>query len=809
MKKEATKFKYNRNKIPRNPGCYLFFDKKDVLLYVGKAKDLQKRVSSYFQKTTKSQRKEIMVKKIAKIETRIVNSEMEALILENNLVKEFMPKFNVLLRDDKNFLYLRVTKEDFPRIEITRRIVRDGSFYVGPKTSAKKFRETINFCQKVFQIRTCRVGMKVKFELDACPKELSSNLRISPEITQNPERKKLPCMDYHIKKCSGPCDGLISREKYGEQVALMKKFLRGDTGEVLKSLQAKMMELAAKKKFEAAGKIRDLIKSIESSTERQNVQFADKISRDFLHFSRSEKYVYLVRNQFRQGRFIDQNEVRFSAKSFLDDAEVWEKVLLQFYEKVDEIPAKIFIPIEPTNKGQIEELLKVAIAIPQKGDKKRVLEMTEKSAHNFAKKSAIAAMAQEDIFAQALPRLAEKLGLKNPPRRMECYDISHFNGTHTVASQVVFIDGKPKNSEYRRFKIKSLKSGEIDDFASMKEVLERRFRGISQENIPNEKSEEIKMISVETDKQWLEYHNIRRRELFKAHSPDIEYDENHKDDRKKKNHPFLFLKGDNAIGACRIDEKGKTRIILRTFAIKNKFQRQGFGTKALKLINKYSQENNKKSIVVNAHESAVEFYKKNEFIKDFWKGDGNLERTLPMGKKVDKSKEEIPRNPDLIVIDGGKGQLSSVLDVLKDMPNIPLNIGKQVVALAKREEEVFRGKLQLPSSNLSQNKNTSKFELKATEIVFEKIEIDPDSAESKLLQRIRDEAHRFAISFNRSLREKSAKKSILDEIRGIGPKTKKELLLKFSSPSGIQKASDDELLKILNKKQLENLRKNL
>ena len=812
MKKESSKFKYNRNKIPRNPGCYLFFDENDVLLYVGKAKNLQSRVSSYFQKTKKPQKTKIMVKKIAKIETRIVNSEMESLILENNLIKEFMPKFNVLLRDDKNFLYLRVTKEDFPRIEITRRIIRDGSFYVGPKTSAKKFRDTINFCQKVFQIRTCRVGIKdiSKFELKKEDIENKSlNLKYLIKITQNPERKKLPCMDYHIKKCSGPCDGLISREKYGDQITLMKKFLRGDTGEVIKNLQTKMMEFAAEKKFEAAGKMRDLIKSIEVSTEKQRVQFDDQISRDFLNFYREKRHIYLVRLQFRQGRFIDQNEVKFTAESFLEDSEVWEKVLLQFYDKVDEVPAKIFIPTEPENKEQLEELLKAAISIPQKGDKKKVLEMAEKSAQNFAKKSEIDSIAQEEIFAHALPKLAEKLKLEKVPRRMECYDISHLNGTNTVASQVVFIDGRPKSSEYRRFKIKSLKSGEIDDFASMKEVLERRFRGISNQEVVAENKSEIDLIPVEKDKQWSEYHSICRTEIFEKYHPEIEYDENHKDLKNKKNHPFLIQLGSEIIGVMRVDEKGKTRIVLRTFAITKSFQKQGFGSQVIMELELYAQKNEKKTIVLNANTEAIEFYEKNGFQKDFWKGDSAFKGNIPVGKKVEKTKTEITRNPDLIVLDGGKGQLSSVLKTLKDIPNLPLNIETQVIALAKSEEEVFRGKFQLPSSNLGQNKNTSKFELKATEIVFEKIEMDPDSAESKLLQRIRDEAHRFAISFNRNLREKSAKKSRLDEIRGIGPKTKKELLQKFGSPSSIRSAKDEALLEILNAKQLVNLRKNL
>ncbi len=821
MKKESKEFKYNRNKIPRNPGCYLFFDAKDELLYVGKAKDLRKRVSSYFQKTKKPLKTATMVKKIARIETRIVNSEMEALILENNLIKEFMPQFNVLLRDDKNFLYLRVTKEDFPRIEVTRRIIRDGSFYVGPKTSAKKFRETINFCQKVFQIRTCRVGIVSK-NSDGSPLTkgaggISEKSREKLEITSNPERKKIPCMDFHIKKCSGPCAGKISRRKYNEQVALMKKFLRGDTKEVIKNLTEQMMSLAKEKKFEAAAKIRDLIKSIEVSTEKQRVQFADEISRDFLNFYREKNNIYFVRLSFRQGRFIDQNEVKFKAGEFLEDAEVWEKVLLQFYDKVDENPAKIFVPTEPENKEQLEELLKTKIIVPQKGDKKKILAMAEKSAKNFAGKSRIEAMAQEEIFAQALPRLAEKLGLEKPPRRIECYDISHLSGTHTVASQVVFIDGKPKNSEYRRFKIKTLKSGEIDDFASMKEVLERRFRGISQkkESSNNQNASELPLLLGEGGGEVNSKESIKEN-WYKSREKILE---NAKKLRKKQTRleeiMWMALRNRNF---CNLKFR-------RQFPIENYIL--DFYCPAKKVAVEidgiqHEEENNKdydkkrtaflkkKKIKVIRFSNADVLNNLEEVLNKLYEFTSPHPDPLPEGEGDAKEQDKIPRNPDLIVIDGGKGQLSAVLNVLKNMSNLPLNIEKQVIAIAKQEEEIFRGKFRLPSPDLTQDKKSFKSGLNSTdEIIFEKLAIDPDSAESKLLQRIRDEAHRFAISFNRNLREKSAKKSRLDEILGIGPKTKKELLQKFGSPAGIRKASDTELLKILNKKQLENLRKNL
>ncbi len=641
-KKKPTPFKFTSKEIPTNPGCYLFWDKNEKLLYVGKAKNLRKRVSTYFQKTKKSPRLEKLVKSITKIETRTVNSEMESLILENNLIKEFRPWYNVLLRDDKNFLYLRLTNEDFPRMETTRKIVRDGSFYFGPKTSAKKLRATTQFCQKVFQIRTCRLEMTGRRgDVTSPSSDIESDTAPCrpPEITSNPEKRSLPCLDFHIKKCAAPCSGEISMEEYQKSVNAMKQFLRGNTREVIKSLQEKMMKFAEEKNFEAAGKTRDLIQSIELSTEKQNVQFEDLINRDFIHFEKTETSVFFVRIAFRNGKFLDQNEIEFQSKNTdIPDAELLGNFITQFYERIDEPPREICIPVEIEEKEELESFLssqffddqKIEIHTPQKGSKKEVLQIAQKNAKNFAEKTALETASHAENFAKALPELAEELNLKNPPKRMECYDISHLGGTHTVASQVVFVDGEPKKSEYRRFKVKTLPDGKIDDFASMHEILGRRFSKISVD-APN-------------------------------------------------------------LGASNI--------------------------------------------------------------------------------------------PDLIIIDGGKGQLSAVMKAVKDF-KFPKKFDPQtqIIALAKQEEQIFRPGEPDP------------------------IELPLDSPALKLLQRIRDEAHRFAISFNRNLREKSVVKSILDEVEGIGPSTKKKLLQTFGSVGDIKKASEAELLKVVSRKQLENLRK--
>ncbi len=619
-------FVYDRKLIPTDPGCYLFYDAQDKLLYVGKAKHLRKRVNSYFSRSKKSPKTTLMVQKIRRIETRVVHSEMEALVLENNLVKEFRPKFNILLRDDKNFLYLRITNEPLPRIMTTRRIVRDGSFYAGPKTSSRAFRQTIKFCQKVFRIRTCKLTMSVD---DAG----------HVTVDKNPEKRKLPCLDYHVKKCSGPCDGSISVAEYQEQIRLLKRFLRGDTKEVLAGLQARMMAQAAEKKFEAAAKTRDLMASITTSTQKQTVQFVDPKPRDFVHFHREGPRAYFVRVAFRQGKFLDQNEVTLHAPEHESDATLVGQFLWQFYQKVDALPREIYLPTLPPDPDTLLTALqstcggKVTLHLPQRGEKRAVLALAGKNAQHFARKAAVAEVSQSTLFANALPELGTALGLTAPPRRIECYDISHWGGTSTVASQVVFVDGVAKSSQYRRFTIRSLADGQIDDFAAMGEVLSRRFARA---------------------------------------------------------------------------------------------------------------------------------------------GDQKFADTFP----------------DLIVIDGGKGQLSSVMKAVTtfaETNTVPTGFDplRQIIALAKREEQIFRPTTPDP------------------------LELDHHSAPLRLLQRLRDEAHRFAITHNRAARQKRAIKSVLDEIDGIGPRTKKKLLQTFGSVRGIAAATDQQLREVVSKKQLSALRQTL
>ncbi len=768
MSNSENNFTFNAKKIPTTPGCYIFRGEDEEILYVGKAKNLRNRVKSYFQKNKKSPKTTALIKKITHIETRIMTNEMEALILENNLIKKYQPRYNVLLRDDKNFLYLRITNENFPRIEITRRIVRDGSTYIGPHTSAKKFRNMIAFCQKIFKVRTC----KLKFD--------------GRKVIKNPESRKLPCLDFHIQKCSGPCSGEIDIEIYQSDVEQMKKFLKGDTHDVIKNLKEKMMKLATEKKFEAAAKMRDLIESISSSTEKQRAELNDTTSRNCVNMYREKNKAYFALLSFRYGKLLDQTIVTLHAELWETDSYVIERFLIQWHERTDDHPIEIIIPVELENTVLLEKILHSKIILPQKGEKVRMLEIAERNARQSASVAKVEEQAHTEIFAKALPELAEKLELSAPPRRIECYDISHFNGTNTVASQVVFIDSIPRKNEYRRFKIQTLKSGEIDDFKALQEVIERRMRGLLNEdkNTNDEKKwaqknsvllkQLEKIAKLLKDVDWALFGGLGAAlnigEFWREHYDfDILIAKKHwkkvgkifsdaKFEAEEHNeHFFTFTKtGFPPIDLSPLGEELPF----------GKFTKKNIAEKSVKVGKTKVFTLNLKSLIAikqNLKES---------------RDDPRDEIDLEIMEHAMREKNA-PAYPDLIIIDGGKGQLSSVMKV------IPAEFKGMVISLAKREEEIF-----VPGKS-------------------EPLEIDPHSAASKLLQRCRDEAHRFAITFNRSLREKAITKSSLDEIHGIGGATRKKLLKTFGSIRDIRNASNEELRKVVSEKQLKALRKNL
>ncbi|WP_456407627.1 excinuclease ABC subunit UvrC [Caldithrix abyssi] len=579
------------SRIPAKPGCYLFKDQSGAILYVGKANVLKNRVRSYFQKSRPFHpRLNALVKKIADIEWIVTDSEVEALILENNLIKEHKPRYNVNLRDDKSYPFIRITNEDFPQVFVTRKIVRDGSEYFGPYTDVKNVRYVLKTLRQIFPIRSC------KFQL-------------TPQVI---EKKKVDlCLDYYIKKCKGPCQGLQSKEDYARMIEQVRKFLRGKTDELSKELKRQMADLAARMEFEEAALVRDRLKALEQYRNNQKIVQGDFKDRDVFAIALEDQDACTVVFKIREGKIIGKQHFYLKQVGWKNDAEVLEEFLNQYYFSNQDRPQEIFVQTALESASALESWLtresgrRVRVVTPQRGEKHKLVQMAVKNARFLLDELQLQKMKKEQTVHFTVLALHRDLNLPKPPLIIECFDISNIQGSDAVASMVCFENGKPKKSEYRRFKINTKQTP--DDFAMMREVIGRRYRRL-------------------------------------------------------------------------LDEK--------------------------------------------------------------------------------------KRLPDLIVVDGGKGQLSSAVQVLKQ-----LGLEDQpVIGLAKRLEEVF-----VPGE-------------KESRILPEK------SSGLRLLQQIRDEAHRFAVTFHRKRRSKRTLHSILDDIPGVGPTRRQKLLRVFGSVKNVAAASKHELM---------------
>jgi excinuclease ABC subunit C len=565
--------------LSSQPGVYLFRNPEGKVIYVGKAKNLRSRVRSYFQDARNLDPKTaVMVRKIASLETIIVDNEVEALILESNLVKKHKPRYNINLRDDKSYPYIRITHEPIPRVFVTRKIVRDGSKYLGPYTDVKHLRHIIRTVRKIFPIRSC------KYFLD-------------DEIIA---RKKVRvCLDYHIHRCQGPCEGLVSASDYNRMIAQVEKFLRGKTRELLQELTTHMKEESTALNFEAAARLRDQIQMIETYYfTAQKVVTVDPEDRDVIALATEEEDACAVVFKIRDGKVVGRQHFYLEGVEEKSAAEVLSQFLRQYYLDNDTYPDQILLPEEPLEIELLGNWLnrqanhRVELIIPQIGEKKKLVQLVGKNAAFLLKDLMIQKEKRKDHLAYNVRILQNDLHLPKPPRVIEAFDISNLQGRDAVGSLVSFYNGKARKSEYRHFKVRVKDTP--DDFAMMHEVVYRRYRRLQQENKPL---------------------------------------------------------------------------------------------------------------------------------------------------------------PDLILVDGGKGQLSSALDALQE-----LGIEEQpIIGLAKRLEEVY-----LPGFRDPQN-------------------IPKSSAGLKLLQQIRDESHRFAITFHRKIRQKRSMKSPLDDIPGIGAKRKELLLKTFGS----------------------------
>lgn len=574
-------------KLPSKPGVYLMHDDKDAIIYVGKAISLKNRVRQYFQSSrNKGVKIEQMVTHIARFEYIITDSELEALVLECNLIKEHRPKYNTMLMDDKTYPFIKVTvQEDFPRVLFARQMYKDKAKYYGPYTSAGAVKDTIDLIHKLYGIRTCN-------------KQL-------PKM----QGKERPCLNYHIHQCPAPCQGYISKEEYAKSVKKVLTFLNGDYTPILKELEEKMLEASEEMEFEKAIEYRELLNSVTKIAQKQKITSSDMEDKDVIAMSVDQHDAVVQVFFIRDGRLIGRDHFCLRIANGDSRPEVLSAFIKQFYAGTPYIPREIMLQYEIEDAALIEEWLsgrkgqKVHIQVPKKGQKEKLVELAKKNADMVLMQDRERIRREEGRTIGAMKEIANLLDLPKL-ERVEAYDISNISGFQTVGSMVVFEKGRPKRSDYRKFRIRGVQG--VDDYASMEEVLTRRL-------------------------------------------------------------------------------------------------------------------------------SHYENY------------------------------------PDLIMMDGGRGQVNIALKVMQQ-----LNIEVPVCGMVKDDKHRTRG------------------------IYFHNIElpVDRDSEAFRLVTRIQDEAHRFAIEYHRSLRSKEQVHSVLDDIPGIGPARRKALMKSFQSLEDIKSATEEELAEV-------------
>lgn len=595
-------------KLPRKPGVYIMRDDKDVILYVGKAINLHNRVRSYFRENIgRGPAIDQMVSLIARFEYIVTDSELEALVLENNLIKENSPKYNTLLKDDKTYPYIKVTVgEDYPRILFSRTMKKDKSRYFGPYTSAAAVKDTIELLNKLYQLRTCNRVL---------PRDIGI------------ER---PCLNYHIKQCLAPCQGYVSKEEYRQQVAGALEFLNGNYSPILKDLEEKMKKAAEAMEFEDAARYRDLLSSVRQVSQKQKITEGVGEDKDILALYQDETEAVVQVFFVRDGKLIGREHYYMTHVPENNKPAILQDFVKQFYAGTPFIPRELMLQYEIEDAELIEKWLserkgsRVYLKVPKIGSKEKLVELAAQNAKLVLSQDREKLKREEGRTIGAVKEISDLLQLPlTGTARMEAYDISNINGFENVGSMVVYEKGKPKRSDYRKFKIKSV-SGP-DDYACMREVLTRRFR-----------------------------HGMEESRELEEQEMDQEY---------------------------------------------------GSFTKF----------------------------------------------------------------PDLILMDGGRGQVNIALSVLEE-----LGIDIPVCGMVKDDNHRTRG------------------------LYYHNIElpIDTHSEGFKLITRIQDEAHRFAIEYHRSLRSKTQVKSVLDDIPGVGPARRKALMRRFKSLEEIRQATVEELMEI-------------
>mgnify|MGYP001181083774 CR=1 FL=1 len=450
--------------IPKDPGVYFFKNNKNDIIYIGKAKNIRNRVRTYFQKNKYQSPKNIsMIKRIVDVEWIVVRNEVEALLTEANLIKKHQPFYNVNLKDDKSFPFIRITNEPYPRVFITREIVRDGSKYFGPYTDVIYLRRTLKAIRRIFPVRSC-------------------DYFIDENVIK--EKKISLCLDYHIKKCEGPCEDLVSSQKYNEMIDSIISFLHGKTKKSEEYITNQMNIAAKELRYEDAGIFRDQLHAMREFMDKQIKINADFDDRDIIGFSKQNDFGIVVIVRIRNGRIASREKLSLNNLDNNDSALI-RTVITQFYLDTDYIPSEICTQYEPDSIDELSKWLrdkkgkKVKIFVPQKGEKAKQVRLAYQNAKLLLGEWILNKKKRKDLIPKMIKQLQDDLQLKAAPRKIECFDISHLGGTNTVASMVTFFDGKPKKAEYRKYNIKSVTG--IDDFASIREVVLRRYSRLKNE----------------------------------------------------------------------------------------------------------------------------------------------------------------------------------------------------------------------------------------------------------------------------------------------------------------------------------------
>lgn len=451
--------------LPELPGVYVFRGDGGEILYVGKARNLRKRLRSYFSSNLSPKTKALM-EKVSGLETITVDSEVEALILESNLIKKHKPRYNILLRDDKHYPYIRVGVEDkWPRVTVVRKMRKDGARYFGPFTRSGAVRETLSLLRRIFPYRTCS------------DKVLAQTTR--------------PCLDYYLGRCLGPCAGKVGEETYRESIEGVIKFLEGRHKDIRDNLEKKMLMLAEKLDFEQAARVRDQIRALEEVTQRQKIISSDMKDRDILGMARSSEYAAVALLPVREGKLLGREGFILSGISSEEDSEVLEAFVSQYYPNASFVPPEILVPYSLPGKGGLEAFLGAAIKIPKRGELRDLVLMAQDNARTMIAEYVPKYQREAEENLKGMHDLKKALHLNELPRRIEGYDISNTSGKEAVASMVVLVDGKPDKSSYRRFRMKI--DGKPNDFAMLQEALWRRFkRGLAERKQKMEKARKSK-----------------------------------------------------------------------------------------------------------------------------------------------------------------------------------------------------------------------------------------------------------------------------------------------------------------------------